>query len=515
MQFTSVDLFAGIGGFRIAVEQCGGHTIAFSEIDTDAINYYCTNHFDNQSYNLGDITVITDLPKHDLLTAGVPCQSWSIAGKNLGFDDKRGQLWNNTLSLLEKTKPKAFIFENVKGLADPRNFEALSYIMTRIKNAGYFADYFVLNSKDYGVPQSRVRIFIIGFSNRQSFDRFNLPMATKTKYTLADYIEDDIININSNKSAELIGDYDLFGDPINKANSTSLSSNNNGFNDYFLFNDLRNGNTTIHSWDIIETTQKQKNICLALLRNRRKKDFGPLDGNPLSLVQFGSIDSSITEEDINALVKIGILEEEDYAYSVNTYYQNTALSKDEVYILEQQNQGVLIPDKITANNSKRNIKAKDILKKLNEKGVVQCVETRYDFSNTKISSGIYGISRIFLPSSNIFPTLVASDSNDYITPVSIKAIDEVSYRESFIKHVVQASNYRKITKKEACRIQGFPDDFILPDSRSRWMKLLGNSVSVPLVTKLVNAVVETGIFLTNESSSNVTITSSPLFEMVT
>ncbi|MDR2589881.1 MAG: DNA cytosine methyltransferase [Oscillospiraceae bacterium] len=514
MQFTTVDLFAGIGGFRIAIEQCGGNTIAFSEIDSDAINYYCANHLSNHSNNLGDITNITDLPKHDLLTAGVPCQSWSIAGKNLGFNDKRGQLWNNTLSLLESAKPKAFIFENVKGLADPRNIKALSYIMERIKNAGYFASYYLLNSKDYGVPQSRVRVYIIGFNNKQMFDKFKLPLTIDTKYSLADYIEDDVVQINLSNNSEFISDHNLFGDPVNRTNSTGLSANNNGFNDYFLFNDLRNGNTTIHTWDIIETTQKQKNICLTLLKNRRKKDFGPLDGNPLSLDQLRSIDNTITEEDIRSLVKIGIIRKEEYAYSINTSYQSVALSEDELYVLEQHNQEILIPDKIIANKSKRNINPKEVLKNLNNKGVVRCIENRYDFSNTKISSGINGISRIFLPTSSIFPTLVASDSNDYVTPISIKAIDKTSYRDSFIKHVVKTNNFRKLTKKEACRIQGFPDGFILPESRSRWMKLLGNSVSVPLMVKLVNSIVDTGIFFKKESSSSVTITSSPIFERV-
>jgi DNA (cytosine-5)-methyltransferase 1 len=79
------------------------------------------------------------LPQHDILTAGVPCQSWLIAGKNLGFDDDRGQLWNDTIYLLNQSRLKAFIFENVKGLADPRNGDALFYILKRIKDAGYFA----------------------------------------------------------------------------------------------------------------------------------------------------------------------------------------------------------------------------------------------------------------------------------------------------------------------------------------------------------------------------------------
>ena len=90
--FTFIDLFSGIGGFRLALNNLGGSCLNFSEINKDAINAYCTNFEEETTYNLGDITTIKALPKHDLMTAGVPCQSWSIAGRNLGFDDDRGQL---------------------------------------------------------------------------------------------------------------------------------------------------------------------------------------------------------------------------------------------------------------------------------------------------------------------------------------------------------------------------------------------------------------------------------------
>lgn len=91
--FTFVDLFAGIGGFRMALEKVGGHCVGFSEIAPDAISSYCANYDESPTDNLGDITKLQTLPPHDFLTGGVPCQSWSIAGKNLGFDDSRGQLW--------------------------------------------------------------------------------------------------------------------------------------------------------------------------------------------------------------------------------------------------------------------------------------------------------------------------------------------------------------------------------------------------------------------------------------
>lgn len=174
-KFTFVDLFSGIGGFRMALNSIGGECLNFSEINSDAINTYCTNFNEDLESNLGDITKIKNLPSHDLLTGGVPCQSWSIAGRNLGFDDDRGQLWNDTIYLLNKSKPKAFVFENVKGLVDPRNKEALTYILNRIKEAGYYTNFYLINSYDYGVPQNRLRVYIVGFKDEEYFNKFILP----------------------------------------------------------------------------------------------------------------------------------------------------------------------------------------------------------------------------------------------------------------------------------------------------------------------------------------------------
>lgn len=128
------------------------------------------------------------------------------------------------------------------------------------------------------------------------------------------------------------------------------------------------------------------------------------------------------------------------------------------------------------------------------KGVISCEEVRYDFRNTKISTGLFGVNRIFLPTSNIFPTLVASDTNDFITTKFITASNEAEYKSKFIEEIYKQKQFRKVTKQEACRIQGFPQDFKLPENRARWMKLLGNSVSVPVVEALARAICDTGVF---------------------
>lgn len=493
-KFTFIDLFSGIGGFKLALSNNGGKCINFSEINKDAVNVYCENHNESIESNLGDITKIKELPKHDILTAGVPCQSWSIAGKNLGFDDDRGQLWNDTIYLLKQSQPKAFIFENVKGLVDPRNSKSFSYILDRIKQAGYYAKYFVINSFDYGVPQNRIRVYIVGFKEKKHLDNFKLPKPFENRIKLA-----DILGVKLPKPKENLIQKDLFGNPI-LTKQMSLSSKN-GFNDYFLFNDLRNGHTTIHSWDILETTERQKEICLLLLKNRRKSQFGKLDGNPLSLKHFKTLDASITKKELSKLVKLDILKEKEYQFKINDFKKSELTDNELEIISKQSNSNLFIDDLKTHRPLKiKKISIKDTLETLKEKNIIECSEIRYDFKNTKISSGLYGVNRVFLPTSDVFPTLVASDTNDYVTLKTLKKENHNDYKKEFLDKVYFSENYRKITKEEACVIQGFPKDFKLPKSRARWMKLIGNSVSVSVIDMLTKTIIETGVFGSKEKT---------------
>lgn len=484
-KFTFIDLFAGIGGFRMALEQNGGKCIGFSEINNDAIEYYCRNYNEDKTENFGDITKIKSLPNHDILVGGVPCQSWSIAGRNLGFDDDRGQLWNDTIYLLNQSRPKAFIFENVKGLVDPRNKEALQYILNRIKEAGYFADYFVINSANFGVPQNRIRIYIIGFSDEKKFNNFKINhQYSQSKTTLADVLG---IKIKENNET------DIFGNPISRT-KMSLSTTN-GFNDYFLFNDLRNGHSTIHSWDILDTTSHQKEICLTLLKNRRKSKYGSLDGNPLSLQHFQELMPNVTQNDINELVKKEILKPENYLFKI-IENSNPNLTQEENIVLSKAINNIINIDELKAGKEFKinKIDVQKTISSLLEKRVLECIEIRYDFKNTKISTGLYGVNRVFLPTSDIFPTLVASDTNDYITTEIIEAQNETDFKETFIEEVYKKEKYRRITKEEACIIQGFPKKFELPENRARWMKLVGNSVSVPVIEVLIKSIIDTEVF---------------------
>ena len=487
--FTYIDLFSGIGGFRLALDARGGTCVNFSEINRDAIDTYCANFAETGNLNLGDITKIKELAPHDVLTAGVPCQSWSIAGRNLGFDDDRGQLWNDTLYLLSQAQPRAFIFENVKGLVDPRNQQALQYILQRIKVAGYFAKHFVLTSSDYGVPQDRVRVYIIGFRQEKHLRQFKLPMPRPCRMKLRDILQQ---SVDTSVEIDAYGSRDLFGETVLDKRRYRKTS---GMNDFFLFNDIRNGPTTIHSWDLKPTTERQKKICMLLLRNRRKPAYGRLDGNPLSLEHLQQLDCTIDASELDALVTMGILKNVPYSFAT-TAIKGSTLSIAEAVIVDRVSAGDTSLDALRECRELR--LAKVALDKsiagLVAKGALECTEIRYEFRYTKISTGIEGVNRVFLPRSEAFPTLVASDTNDFVATKDVQSETEEGFKQAFMQEIFHKRLFRKVSKEEACMIQGFPKDFRLPESRNRWMKLVGNSVSVPVIDTLLVAMTDTGCF---------------------
>jgi DNA (cytosine-5)-methyltransferase 1 len=167
--YKTIDLFAGIGGIRLGFEKFGCETVFASEWDKSAQDMYEAN-FGTRPF--GDINEISphDVPDHDILLAGFPCQPFSIAGKGLGFFDTRGTLFFNIQAILEAKKPKAFLLENVKRLTTHDNGNTFRVITEILENIGYKVYTKVLNSLDFGVPQKRERIYIVGFLERIHFD---------------------------------------------------------------------------------------------------------------------------------------------------------------------------------------------------------------------------------------------------------------------------------------------------------------------------------------------------------
>ena len=188
-KFTFIDLFAGIGGFRMAMQSLGGKCVYSSEWDHQAKKTYEANFGE---VPFGDITKQSNkdyIPESfDVLCAGFPCQAFSIAGKRGGFEDTRGTLFFDVAQILKKHKPKAFFLENVKGLRNHDKGRTLATILHTLRNdLGYFVpDPQIINAKDFGVPQNRERIFIVGFLDEVSCKSFEYPKPPKKKVTFAD-----------------------------------------------------------------------------------------------------------------------------------------------------------------------------------------------------------------------------------------------------------------------------------------------------------------------------------------
>jgi DNA (cytosine-5)-methyltransferase 1 len=195
-RFKFIDLFAGIGGFRIAMQNLGGKCVFTSEWDKEAQKTYRANFGE---VPFGDITkphIKSYIPKEfDVLCAGFPCQAFSIAGKRGGFDDTRGTLFFDVAEIIKRHKPKAIFLENVKGLRSHDKGQTLATILNVLRNdLGYFVpEPQIINAKEFGVPQNRERIYIVGFSKDTGIDEFEYPRSINKKVKFADIKEQKVV----------------------------------------------------------------------------------------------------------------------------------------------------------------------------------------------------------------------------------------------------------------------------------------------------------------------------------
>ena len=185
-----IDLFAGIGGFRIALERQGAECVFSSEWDKYAQITYKENF---REIPAGDITKINEaeIPEHDILCGGFPCQAFSISGKQRGFNDTRGTLFFDIARIARHHKPKVLFLENVKNLTKHYNGNTLKIILRTLEEIGYDIYYKVLTASHYGVPQARERIYIIGFRKDLGITDFTFPKPRYNEIYLKDILEKD------------------------------------------------------------------------------------------------------------------------------------------------------------------------------------------------------------------------------------------------------------------------------------------------------------------------------------
>lgn len=279
-----IDLFAGLGGIRIGFEQ-GLHQkgvqtkcVFASEIKEFAVKVY-KNHF-KESNIYGDITKIKteEIPDFDFLLAGFPCQPFSSAGNRRGFSDTRGTMFFEIERILkEKTlvekKPKGFILENVDALVTHDKGKTFKVILEHLENLGYTISYKILDSKDFGLAQSRKRIYIIGLQDKKiSLDSFK-----KTSAVL-----DDVLS---------------YGNPVAQTDFTQKLLAHYSVSELLgkSIKDKRGGENNIHSWDLElkgAVSADEKALLNQLLKERRKKKWAEeigikwMDGMPLTKAQI-------------------------------------------------------------------------------------------------------------------------------------------------------------------------------------------------------------------------------------
>lgn len=185
------DFCSGIGGGRIGLERNGLICVGHCEIDEKTANTY--NIFFNDDRNYGDLTKvdINSLPDFEFMIAGFPCQTFSIVGKRAGFADERGQIIYSLIKIMKQKNVKYFILENVKGLVNHDKGKTFNTIKQELDKAGYNIYYKVLNSFDYGVPQMRERIYIVGFKKEFDNGDFKFPLKTNSQNDFNFFLDED------------------------------------------------------------------------------------------------------------------------------------------------------------------------------------------------------------------------------------------------------------------------------------------------------------------------------------
>jgi len=296
-----IDLFAGMGGTRIGFEDAiqdiglSSSCVFTSEIKKHAIEAYKNNFNDDDIF--GDIIPIDpeDIPDFDFLLAGFPCQPFSSAGNRHGFLDERGGLFFKIYEILKSKRPEGFLLENVDGLVTHNGGKTFQTIIDKLVNLGYYVEHSIFDSFDFGVPQRRKRVYIVGSLIAKPV--FSLPLVERR--TAANFID--------------------YTAPVHKTTFTRLLSSK--FSKEYLegkaIKDKRGGPNNIHSWDLEvkgRVNSKQKVLLSEILKKRRSKKWAKnkgidwMDGMPLTVEEIRTFcDYTELEDDLNYLTDCGYL----------------------------------------------------------------------------------------------------------------------------------------------------------------------------------------------------------------
>lgn len=413
-----IDLFAGTGGIRLGIEQACDELgithkcVLSSEIDKNARDIYQMNFGE---YPKGDIHEVFDIPEFNFLLGGFPCQSFSYAGKQKGFGDTRGTLFFEIERLLKIHMPQAFLLENVRGLVTHDKGRTFRTIIQALENLGYGVTYLLANSSNFGVPQNRVRIYILGL------------LGKKPKLTLIS----DKGAADSHKFKQQANQLQLFGD-----------------NNYKVVR------------DILETNVNPKYICSVKFTNQLKElvgdNFNALNGVRLIDYRNGQ---SIHSWELGIKGKCT----EDEIEFLNLLIANR---RKKIFGAHQDGKKLVI-DQIKTFYKKDNIH--EVMESLIKKGYLKEVDGKYNPVAGNMSFEVFK----FLDPDSISITLVSSDAHKL--------------------GVVVNNIPRRITPREAARLQGYPDSYKVHPNDIVAYRQFGNAVAVPVVKAVLVDFIENNL----------------------
>ena len=266
-KFDFVDLFAGIGGMRLAFETVGGRCVLTCEIDEKALKTYKANFKPNHPHvYVRDIKDAKRLPEHDILVAGFPCQPYSIAGLRKGLKDVRGQVFLEITRILKSSKPRAFLLENVKGMQSHDAGRTFDFMLQQLGKCGYSLCYATLNSSVHAnVPQNRERVFVVGFRDKKMADKFKFPKTVGLTKTIESFIDKTV----SDKRYFYDSRFDCFKDIKKVVRSPD----------------------TVYQWRRTYVRENKSNVCPALTANMGS------GGHNVPLIRVGSRIRKLTPQE--------------------------------------------------------------------------------------------------------------------------------------------------------------------------------------------------------------------------
>lgn len=474
-----LELFSGYGTASFALKELGidYELIGYSDIDKYANQVFKQNHCPNDTEDklrLGDVKLIdpNKLEDFDLLTGGFPCQAFSVAGKGLGELDPRGTLFYEIIRIAEVKKPRYMLLENVKGLTNKNHRPTFEKILSELARIGYKVHWKILNTKDYGIPQNRERVWFVCFREQSDYDKFNFPEKEELKIFIKDILEENVDKkyYLSEKLQERFKKY--LGDKQNEVHSLYPRSSTTGKGGT---GHLSKNDGTSYAIDTGNCQAIKDNlVCLGYSRDKY--------GNTINLHE------KVTSNTIKSCQRIN---------QQNLIYDRKGFDSRTKGFRESELSPTLSTKMGTGGNN-----VPMIVQKIGDRDKDN-ISIKTDYANTLNANAMSDRQQIVVQAQisncsprevgfkDICPCLAARDYKDpkIVSNAITTAVGRIGHSKEelgYIENNMNCGQLRRLTPKECFRLQGFLRDQINLEgiSDTQKYKLAGNGQSLNVVTKI-------------------------------